>query len=168
MNYRQKLQVYLSNLQVLNTKLHNLHWNVEGKIFFQLHAQTDELYDEVFAQYDAVAEVMKVKAEMPLSRLAEYLEIATLKEVKAKKFTPDELNKLISLFETRKEKTKLTESKGRKSVPIPSELKDKMKGVSLGKDEKGYYVYTHSARGKSHESPEKIPSKEIVRIETTG
>jgi starvation-inducible DNA-binding protein len=95
MNYLTKLQVYLSNLQVLNTKLHNLHWNVEGKIFFQLHAKTEELYDEVFAQYDDVAEAMKIKGEMPLSTLAEYLEHATIKEVKAKKFSPEEVIEIL-------------------------------------------------------------------------
>lgn len=91
MNYLNKLNVYLSNLQVLNTKLHNLHWNVEGKLFFALHEKTEELYDEVFAQFDEVAEAIKIKGEMPLSTLAEYLEHATLKEVKGKKFSPEEV-----------------------------------------------------------------------------
>lgn len=97
MNYLNKLNVYLSNLQVWNTKLHNLHWNVEGKQFFVLHDKTEELYDEVFAQFDEVAEVIKIKGEMPLSTLAEYLEHATLKEVKGKKFTTEEV--LAILFE---------------------------------------------------------------------
>lgn len=91
MKYLNDLQVYLSNLQVLNTKLHNLHWNVEGKLFFQMHEKTEELYDAVFEQFDAVAEAIKINGEMPLSTLAEYLEHATLKEVKGKKFTAEEV-----------------------------------------------------------------------------
>lgn len=91
MNYLNKLNVYLSNLQVLNTKLHNLHWNVEGNQFFVLHEKTEELYDEIFAQFDEVAEVIKIKGEMPLSTLAEYLEHATIKELKGKKFTTQEV-----------------------------------------------------------------------------
>jgi DNA-binding ferritin-like protein len=31
------LNVYLSDLAVLNVKLHNLHWNVVGPQFVQLH-----------------------------------------------------------------------------------------------------------------------------------
>jgi starvation-inducible DNA-binding protein len=91
MKYLKQMNVYLSNLQVLNTKLHNLHWNVEGKVFFALHEKTEELYDELFVQYDDVAEMLKIKGEMPLATLAEYLENATLKEVKGKKFSPEEV-----------------------------------------------------------------------------
>ena len=41
--------VYLANLAVWNAKLHNLHWNVVGPAFVQVHEFTESLYDEVFA-----------------------------------------------------------------------------------------------------------------------
>ena len=41
-------------------------------------------------------------------------------------------------------------------------------GVSLGKDDKGFFCYTHRARSKSKESPEKIPMKDVTFIESTG
>jgi len=44
----------------------------------------------------------------------------------------------------------------------------KAKGVSLGADHKGFFVYTHRARGRSYADPLKIPKKEIDCIETTG
>ena len=31
----KSLNVYLSNIAVMTTKLHNLHWNVEGRNFYQ-------------------------------------------------------------------------------------------------------------------------------------
>lgn len=53
----------------------------------------------------------------------------------------------------------------------PKELTDKTPkadGVSMGADKNGFFVYTHRARSGSHESPEKIPVKEINFIESTG
>ena len=44
----------------------------------------------------------------------------------------------------------------------------KSSGVSLGADKDGFFCYTHRAASKRHESPEKIPVKEINFIETTG
>ena len=42
------------------------------------------------------------------------------------------------------------------------------RGVSIGRDKKGYYVLTHRARGNSYESVRKIPLAEIARIKSTG
>lgn len=91
MNYLNKLQVFLSNLAVWNQKLHNMHWNVEGKLFFQLHGKTEEMYDEVFEQFDEVAELIKIKGKLPLASLSDYIKHATLKELESKKFTTDEV-----------------------------------------------------------------------------
>lgn len=81
-----KLNVYLSNLAVWTAKLHNIHWNVTGCAFVQVHEFTEKLYDETFAQYDAVAEVQKMRGEMPLVKLSDFLANATLKEIDAKNF----------------------------------------------------------------------------------
>ena len=83
--------VYLANLGLWLFKLHNLHWNVTGKQFVALHNFTETLYDEVFEQYDAVAEVMKMQEKMPLVRMTQYLEVATLEEVDARDFTVEEV-----------------------------------------------------------------------------
>ena len=83
--------VYLANLGLWLFKLHNLHWNVTGPQFVALHNFTETLYDEVFEQYDAVAEAMKMKGDMPLVRMAEYLEVATLEELDARDFTVEEV-----------------------------------------------------------------------------
>lgn len=90
-----KLNVYLSNLAVLNAKLHNLHWNVVGPTFVQVHEFTEKLYDEMFEQYDAVAEVQKMQDEMPMVKLNDFLNNATVKELDAKDFTPAEVLKIV-------------------------------------------------------------------------
>ena len=82
-----KLNQYLSNLAILNVNLHNLHWNVEGLQFVQVHEFTEELYDDFFEKYDAVAELLKMKGEKPLVKLTDYLENATIKELDKDKFS---------------------------------------------------------------------------------
>lgn len=91
----KNLNVYLSNLAVLNAKLHNLHWNVIGKQFVQIHEFTESLYDDLFAKYDEVAELLKMKNENPLVKLSEYLSNATVEEVDAKDFSGDEVLQLV-------------------------------------------------------------------------
>lgn len=90
-----KLNTYLANLVLWNAKLHNLHWNVTGPAFVQVHEFTEKLYDEVFEQYDAVAEVQKMQNEMPLVKLADYMQHATLQEIDAKDFSPAEVLKIV-------------------------------------------------------------------------
>lgn len=53
-------------------------------------------------------------------------------------------------------------------LSIPVELREKMDGVSLGKDNKGFYVYTHRARCSSYPTPDKIPESKIKFIKSTG
>lgn len=84
------LQNYLANLAVLNIKMHNIHWNVVGPQFMEIHNFTEAFYDKLFADLDEVAELLKMKNEMPLSTMAEYLEKSTIEEMKAKDFTTKE------------------------------------------------------------------------------
>lgn len=91
MTCTKKLNTYLANLAVWNVKLHNLHWNVTGHYFKPLHEMTESIYDEVFEAFDAVAEILKMKGEMPLATMSDYLAAATLKEVEAKDFTAHEV-----------------------------------------------------------------------------
>ena len=41
-------------------------------------------------------------------------------------------------------------------------------GFDMGVDKNGYFVSTHRARSKSHPSPDKITTKELKFIESTG
>ena len=85
------VNVYLANLAVLNVKLHNLHWNVVGKSFVQVHEFTEELYTALFSQFDDVAELLKMRDVFPPSSLAEYLNLTTLSELPAKNFSEAEV-----------------------------------------------------------------------------
>lgn len=95
MKHFDLLQRYLANLGVLNVKLHNVHWNVVGPQFMEVHNFTESLYDKFFEDFDAVAEALKMRNEMPLSTMAEYLEKSDLKEIKAKPFSSKETLELV-------------------------------------------------------------------------
>ncbi|SCY62252.1 Dps family protein [Alkaliphilus peptidifermentans] len=82
---------YLANLHVLYTKLHNYHWNVEGKNFFQLHSKLEELYDHTAEEIDEVAERILMLGFRPAATMKEYLELATLKEAESKSIKGDEI-----------------------------------------------------------------------------
>lgn len=90
-----KLNVYLSNLAVLNANLHNLHWNVVGKQFVEIHEYTEKLYDDFFEKYDAVAELLKMKGEKPLTKLSDYLQNASIKELDGDKFQCTEVVQIL-------------------------------------------------------------------------
>lgn len=92
-----KLNTYLANLAVLNVKFHNVHWNVVGKQFVQVHEFTESLYDVFFEQYDAVAEALKMRDVYPVANLKAYLELTTVKEIESKDYSVKEV---IDLVET--------------------------------------------------------------------
>lgn len=41
-------------------------------------------------------------------------------------------------------------------------------GVSIGRDDDGYFAMTHRARSESYASPDKIPAKKLAWIRSTG
>jgi len=90
-----KLNEYLSNLAVLNANLHNIHWNVVGGQFVEVHQYTEKLYDDFFEKYDAVAEMLKMKGEKPLTKLSDYLKHASIEELDGDKFSCKESVQLL-------------------------------------------------------------------------
>ena len=79
-NLIKEMNVYLANLNLLYVKLHNYHWNIEGRGFFQLHATYENLYNHVTETLDEVAERILIIGERPAASMKEYLALATLKE----------------------------------------------------------------------------------------
>lgn len=76
-----ELNTLVSSLSVTYAKLHNLHWNVTGLKFLQLHKLYEELYDEVTEMMDEVAENLLMLGHTPVSTVKEHLELSYIKEV---------------------------------------------------------------------------------------
>ena len=81
MKYENQIKQYLANLNILNTKLHNLHWNIVGEQFNAIHTFTEGLYDAYFKLFDEVAEILKIKGIYPPATIKTYLELTNIKEL---------------------------------------------------------------------------------------
>ncbi|HHX09221.1 MAG TPA: DNA starvation/stationary phase protection protein [Chloroflexi bacterium] len=90
----KKLDLYLANLAVNYVKLHNLHWNVVGRGFKQVHEYLEEMYDETTESFDEVAEYQKMVGEFPKASLKDYMEIATIKELESKDYAIEDALKI--------------------------------------------------------------------------
>jgi starvation-inducible DNA-binding protein len=90
-----KVNGYLANVAVSYVKLHNLHWNVVGPQFKAVHEYLESIYDAYAAVLDAVAELLKMQGEMPLSRMSDYLAAASIKEIEAKEYSVEESIKIV-------------------------------------------------------------------------
>lgn len=90
MKLEKEFNSYLADLAVLNIKLHNIHWNVLGVHFVQVHEFTEAEYDKTFERMDEVAEHLRMFDVIPASTLKEYLELADIKEEPSRTFTSEE------------------------------------------------------------------------------
>ena len=78
----KKLNEFLSNLEIVNVKLQNYHWNVIGKGFFTTHEKLEEYYDEVREQMDEVAEHILSLGHQPLGTMKDFMENSKIREAK--------------------------------------------------------------------------------------
>lgn len=75
------LNQYVADTAVMFIKLHNIHWNIVGSDFLELHKYTEELYNHFFKTYDEFAEILKIKNKTVYGSMADYLKVATIKEL---------------------------------------------------------------------------------------
>ncbi|MBN2486093.1 MAG: DNA starvation/stationary phase protection protein [Bacteroidales bacterium] len=75
-----KLNAYLSNVQVMYMNVRGYHWNIVGKQFFALHAKFEEIYDKLNDVADEVAERILMIGGKPLHSFTEYLKKSSIKE----------------------------------------------------------------------------------------
>lgn len=61
-------------------RLHQFHWYVKGSHFFTLHEKYEEMYDDVTADLDEVAERLLAIGGEPYSTLQEFIDHSILTE----------------------------------------------------------------------------------------
>lgn len=92
-----KLNIYLSDLNVFYRKLQNYHWNIKGIDFFIIHEKLEQYYNSVNEQIDEIAEHILTLGGQPLGTMKDYLNKTTIEEAKNEKvistFVFDELIK---------------------------------------------------------------------------
>lgn len=55
----KKLQDFIDQSYAALITTQNLHWNVEGEKFYSVHKLTEEIYNELFAAIDEIAERLR-------------------------------------------------------------------------------------------------------------
>ena len=95
MSVAKSLNPYLSDLVVMYLKLHDLHWNVKGEQFVPVHQYTEARYDDLAEKFDAVAELIIMQGEQPVSSIKDYLSLATIKEINKGVYRDQEVLKIL-------------------------------------------------------------------------
>jgi|SRR5579875_3194403 len=76
-----QLNTLLANLQVFYINARGFHWNITGDKFFELHAKFEELYNDLIAKVDEVAERILTIGHTPAHHFSLYLKTSTIPEV---------------------------------------------------------------------------------------
>ncbi|NLR93123.1 Dps family protein [Flammeovirga agarivorans] len=76
------LNKLLANFQLYYQNLRGLHWNIQGKNFFELHAKFEELYTGANDRVDEIAERILTLGVQPLHTFSDYLQASTIEEGK--------------------------------------------------------------------------------------
>jgi len=76
-----KLNDLLANYQVFYQNTRGFHWNIRGDKFFELHAKFEELYTDLQAKIDEIAERILTLSGIPLHTFDDYLKISKVKAV---------------------------------------------------------------------------------------
>ncbi len=74
-----RLNLLLSDLQIVYQNLRTVHWLVKGHEFFMLHKLYEEYYTEMAEGIDEVAERVLMLEGTPLFQFSDYLKHASVK-----------------------------------------------------------------------------------------
>ncbi len=70
----------LANYSVFYQNTRGYHWNITGEKFFELHLKFEELYNDLFAKIDEVAERILTLGYNPDHKFTEYMKVSDIKE----------------------------------------------------------------------------------------
>ena len=74
------MKIVLANTFAMYFKAHGHHWNVEGKDFSQMHDFFSEIYEELFAAVDQIAEQIRALDDYAPYNMTELASTTTVKE----------------------------------------------------------------------------------------
>jgi len=122
----KNLNEFLCDLEVMNVKLQNYHWNINGKGFFITHEKLEEYYDEIRVEIDEIAEHILALGYQPLGTMQDFMKNSEIQEAKNEKIKTIPIVKiLIQDFEILKQKAvKIKEESEKQSDYATSALID--------------------------------------------
>ena len=81
----KRLNEFLCNLETMNVKLQNYHWNVTGKGFFLTHEKLEDYYEETREEIDEIAEHILTIGGQPLGTMEDFIKNSEIQEAKNEK-----------------------------------------------------------------------------------
>ena len=101
----RNLNEFLCDLEIMNVKLQNYHWNVTGKGFFLTHEKLEEYYNEIRIEIDEIAEHILALGYQPLGTMQDFMKNSQIQEAKNEKIkTIPIVKNVIEDFEKLKQK----------------------------------------------------------------
>ncbi|MGL4343201.1 MAG: Dps family protein [Metamycoplasmataceae bacterium] len=91
----KKLKTLQASLMVLTNKIYNIHWNMKSKHFFELHKNTEELFEDLTKFYDDVAEKIVMHKHLAIGTMKDQLKYTKIDEIEEKEFDIIEISKII-------------------------------------------------------------------------
>lgn len=76
----EKLNVLLANYSIFYQNTRGAHWNIKGNQFFTLHEKFEELYTDLGAKIDEIAERILTLGYTPQHNYSDYIKVSTIKE----------------------------------------------------------------------------------------
>lgn len=76
----EKLNELLANYQIFYMNARGYHWNVKGSNFFELHTKFEEIYTDLLAKVDEVAERILTLGHQPLHAYSDYAKVSRIQE----------------------------------------------------------------------------------------
>jgi starvation-inducible DNA-binding protein len=99
-----ELNQLLANFQLYYQNLRGIHWNIQGRAFFNLHEKFEELYTDANLKVDEIAERILTLGATPLHTFEDYTKAAKVpvgknisKDEKAVKLIVDSLTELLKI-----------------------------------------------------------------------
>ena len=89
----KQLQILLADVSVFYHTVHEFHWNVEGKDFYEYHKLFDEIVSDTYESIDPIAENIRKLGSKTKYKMSDLLSIANIKESKGISDTTEALTK---------------------------------------------------------------------------
>ena len=81
-NLSKELNNLLADYQIFYQNLRGLHWNIQGRHFFELHEKFEGLYTNAADKIDEIAERILTIGKSPLHTFEDYLSKSSIKPKK--------------------------------------------------------------------------------------
>lgn len=93
------LNILLSNCFIMYVKLHRYHWYIQGKHFFQLHEEFEDMYNSFAKDLDQIAERILTIDGKPYATMEKFLKFTTLEEAVADDEEDEIIDQLIQDYD---------------------------------------------------------------------